>query len=81
MLFLLASSLLSTVVGLPTTDTRYRSPLAPRVDDGSLLRAQFDFGPFYLTNMTIGCLKEAENDPAFECTMKCEPLSLPSKSK
>ena len=76
MLFLLASSLLSTVVGLPTTDTRYRSPLAPRVDDGSLLRAQFDFGPFYLTNMTIGCLKEVESDPDFECTMECESLSL-----
>ena len=81
MLFLVLSSLLAAVSGLPTNDARYERLLAPRDGDGGMLRAQFDFDPFYLSDMAIGCLKETESDPEFECTMQCKYLICSSVAK
>ena len=81
MLFLVLSSLLTAVSGLPTNDARYEHLLAPRDGDGGMLLAQFDFDPFSLTDMTIECKKEAESDPEFECTMQCKHLTRPSEER
>ncbi|RYP92208.1 hypothetical protein DL770_001627 [Monosporascus sp. CRB-9-2] len=71
MLFLVVFGvLMSAAVGLPSPRPGDGPSSAIRNYEDNIMRAQFDFKPFSLTDLSIDCMKDTPEEPKFECAME-----------